>query len=148
TTFLATGTDNFIYSLALQDDGKILIGGDFGFVNQVIRERLGRLLPDGTLDQSFDPIPGPNRSIRAMELQESGRVFVAGLFTTITGTNRNHIARLNTDAKVDSTFHPGAGTDNPVYALLEQPDGKVVFGGEFSSYRGVTRRGIARANTN
>jgi uncharacterized delta-60 repeat protein len=148
TTFLAKGTDEFIYSSALQADGKILVGGDFHFVNDIVRNRLARLNSDGTLDASLDTGNGADSTIRSLLLEPDSRFFIGGLFTSIAGTNRNHIGRLNVDGKVDPTFNPGAGTDNPVFALAEQSDRHLLIGGNFSSYRGVTRNGIARVSTN
>ncbi len=47
---------------------------------------------------------------------------------------------------LDPTFDPLAGPDNWVYSMVEQPDGKVLIGGEFTSYNGVPRNRIARIN--
>lgn len=145
TTFQSQGADDFVYSLELQkDDGKILLGGDFHSLNGIPRNRLGRLNPDGTLDASFDTANGPNDTVRAIEQQPDGRILIAGLFSGIGPTNRNHLARLNINSTVDPTFNPGAGTDNPIYALAQQPDGRIVIVGDFGAYRGISRKGIAR----
>lgn len=148
TTFVSRGADDYIYKLALQQDGKILAGGDFRSINEVVRNRLARLNPDGSLDGTYDPGDGPNDSVRALELQSDSRLFVAGLFNSISGTPRNRLARLNVDSKLDPTFNPGAGTDNPIFGVAEQVDGKLVIVGSFSTYRGENRKGIARVNTN
>ncbi len=148
TTFNALGTDEFVYTLALQENGHLLVGGDFGFVNNIVRRRLARLQPDGTLDPSFDPVAGPNNSVRTITVERDGRILIGGLFSSINNTNRNYLARLNIDSNVDPTFNPGAGTDNPVYATVLQSDGKAIIGGDFATYRGVARSGIARVNTN
>lgn len=146
TTFTSSGADNLIYSVARQADGKLVVGGDFTFLNQVARKRLARLNIDGTLDASFDPSAGPDQAVRAITLQSDGRMNIAGFFETINSTNRNRLARLNFDASVDTTFNPGAGTDNPIYASALQPDGKLIVVGSFSAYRGVPRKGVARIN--
>lgn len=148
TTFEATGTDNYVYKVALQPDAKIIIGGDFQRVNEIVRNRLARLHPNGTLDASQVTGAGPNASVRALDLQANGRLFMAGLFTEVSGTPRNHLTRLNIDGRLDSTFDPGAGTDNDIYAAIEQPDGKFIVVGTFSTYRGEPRQHIARVGTN
>ena len=132
TEFLASGTDGFVYALALQREAgvlpvepNILLAGDFRFVNDVVRRRLARLIPSGALDPTFSPTLGPNNIIRSMTVENMGRIVIGGLFDNIDGINRNHVARLNIDSVVDPTFKPGAGTDNPVYATAVQTDGKV-----------------------
>src|SRR5207237_8010606 len=61
---------------------------------------------------------------------------------------RNHIARLETDGRVDQTLGDvGAGNFNFVFATSVQPDGKILIGGNFVTVLGVTRNNIARLNT-
>jgi uncharacterized delta-60 repeat protein len=89
------GPNNPIYTMALQRDGKILIGGGFDRVNGFIRNSLARLLPNGSLDSHFDPGAGADDRIRAMALQPDGRVLIAGSFTTYDNVMRIHVARVN-----------------------------------------------------
>jgi uncharacterized delta-60 repeat protein len=44
-------------------------------------------------------------------------------------------------------FNPGTGANNHVYAILRQPDGKILIGGEFTTYNNIPRNRIARLNT-
>jgi hypothetical protein len=67
------------------------------------------------------------------------------MFTTINGVNRNHIARLNANGTLDSTF--AINVSDWVYATALQPDGKIVVGGMFSAVEGVERANIARLST-
>src|SRR5206468_12110603 len=41
--------------LAVQTDGKIVVGGSFSTLNGQTRDYIGRLDPDGSLDASFNP---------------------------------------------------------------------------------------------
>ena len=147
-TFLAEGANDFIYSLAIQPDGRLLIGGDFTAVNNVLRNRLARLDTDGTLDPSFFAGAGPNGSVRAMQVQADGRILIAGSFTALNSTVRNYVARLVKDGGIDQTFDPGAGANNPIYAMIVQDDGSIVVGGDFSLIGPVARNGVARLSTN
>jgi len=152
TTFSSlAGPNSAVYALALQETNgteRVLIGGDFTTVNNVTRSRLARLLPDGNLDPTFDAGQGPNRPVRALALQPGGKILLGGFFTRIQGTNRAHIARLNFDGSLDAFFDPGAGTDNPVYAIGTLPDGRVVIGGGFTTFNDISRPGVAVLNTN
>jgi uncharacterized delta-60 repeat protein/uncharacterized repeat protein (TIGR01451 family) len=142
-----------VFALALQmtngiTDGRIVVAGDFTDFNQVVRNRLARLMTNGALDTSFDPGPGANDAIRAIAAQSDGRLVIGGFFTQVISTNRNRIARLNVDGSLDGSFNPGAGADNPVYAITLQPDGRILVGGAFSAFNSTNVPGIARLNTN
>ena len=137
-----------VYALSLQPDGRILIAGEFTNVNNVTRQRLARLTDTGVLDPTFDAAAGANAPIRAMTLQPDGKVLVGGAFSNVAGVNRSTIARLYQDGTLDAYFDPGAGADNPIYSIVVQPDNKILIGGAFANYNGVSRLGIARLNTN
>ena len=149
TTFSASAQANAaVYALALQPDGRVIMAGDFTLVNNVPRNHIARIKASGSLDNNFDIGPGANGSIRALALQPDGKLVIGGLFSVINSTNRNGIARLSTDGSLDAYFNPGAGADNPVYALAIQGDDKIVVGGSFATFNGVVRPGVVRLNTN
>lgn len=131
-----------VVSMAVQPDGKILIGGYFTTVGGVARRRLALLNADGTLDASFDP--NVNSGVTSMTLQEDGKVLIGGFFTTVGATARSHLARLNSDGTLDTGFNPGA--NEVVYSMAVQADGKTLLGGEFTTLGGATRNRIARLN--
>ena len=99
------------------------------------------------LDTSFNPGSGANNPITAVARQADGRIVIAGTFTEFNGIPRNRIARLNPDGSVDAAFNPGAGADDDINAVAIQPDGRIVIGGFFSQFNGVSRSGIARLQT-
>ena len=141
TTF-NPGADNIVQALALQPDGKILVGGSFtmlggGGIGTTIRNRLGRLHADGSLDADFNP--GANVGVNAVALQSDGKILVGGAFTTLggggTGTStRNRIGRLHADGTLDATFNPGANDTVNVFAV--QSDGQILVGGFFTGLGG------------
>ena len=152
------GANGFINTLAVQPDGKILVGGDFttlggGGMGISTRNRIGRLNSDGTLDANFDPgansifLPSPcNRMARFWSAERSPRLVAEELVPH----NANRIARLDRDGAVDLAFDPGAN-DYPL-ALKVQPDGKILVGGNFTTLGGggtgnTTRRNIGRLNS-
>lgn len=144
----------FVESIVLQPDGKILIGGSFNTVNGASRSCIARLNVSGTLDASFNPGLGAGPryeyqpSVYAVSVQSDGRVLIGGHFTTVNGTNRSGIARLNADGSLDGSFDPGTGATYDVYSVVLQSDGKVLIGGQFDSFNGINRNRIARLNTN
>jgi uncharacterized delta-60 repeat protein len=130
--------------LAVQPDGKILLGGFFTAVGGQERNHLGRLNPDGSVDGSFNP--GTDSSVFCVAVQPDGKILVAGDLNELAGQPRAKLGRLNADGTLDTGFNPGA--DSAVYALALQPDGKILLGGEFSTVGGQARNHIARLNAN
>ncbi len=137
-----------VYAIALQPDGKILIGGVFNTVLGVTRNNIARLNTDGTLDMAFNP--NANLDVRAIVVQADGRILVGGLFSSIGGQNFARLARLNLDGTLDTTFNPIIATvDNVIVcSIVVQPNGKILVGGVFTSVLGQTRNNIARLNSN
>lgn len=142
-----TGANARVASIALQSDGRVLIGGDFTAVNGTNRDGIARLNSDGSLDGGFNPAPGVNGSpnrVSAVAVQPDGKVLIGGDFTAINGTNRHHVARLQANGSLDTSFNPGTGTDARVRSIVLQPDGNVLIGGDFTSVNGVLRQYAAR----
>jgi uncharacterized delta-60 repeat protein len=155
-----TKFNNFVYAVAIQSDGKVLIGGDFtnygGFTN---RSRLVRLNPDGTLDTAFCAAAvdsgqfGTGSGIRTIVVQPDGKILVGGGFTTHAGvTNRNRLVRLNSDGTTDAVFSAAASDSNKfsneVWSIVVQPDNKVLVGGIFLAYGGFSGRNyLTRLNS-
>ncbi|MBN2146903.1 MAG: putative Ig domain-containing protein [Anaerolineales bacterium] len=141
------GPDGAVWDAALLADGKILIAGDFANVSSTSRGSVARLTSSGALDTTFDPGSGANAIVHALAVQEDGKVIVAGDFTTMDGVARARIARLNDDGSLDTTFDPGDGANDAIYALAIQSDGKIFVGGTFTTMDGVARARIARLNS-
>jgi uncharacterized delta-60 repeat protein len=134
-------------AVAVQADGKVIVGGYFIKVGEDTQWMLARYLPDGERDDSFDVGTTINGTILAVALQSDGQILIGGSFTTAGGGARAGIARLNPDGSLDSTFNPGTGFDGVVWTLAVQTDGKVLVGGSFSTFNGTTRSNFARLNT-
>jgi uncharacterized delta-60 repeat protein len=137
----------FVEAAALQSDGKIVIGGQFGQVSGTTRNDLARLNTDGSLDATFDPGTGVDGAIADLLVQPDGKIVIGGGFTQVGGTFRLNFAQLNTDGTVDTGFNPILGPELPVTSLALQPDGKIILGGAFSTFAGISRAGIARVGS-
>jgi uncharacterized delta-60 repeat protein len=71
--------------------------------------------------------PDANNAVWSIAVQTDGKILLGGEFTTISGTARNYIARLNADGSPDTGFNPNA--NGPVYSIAVQADGKILMGG-------------------
>ena len=138
------GADGEVLAVAVQADGKILIGGAFITFNGVTRPYLARLLTDGSLDTAFNPGLGPDQRVNAIAVQADGQILVGGEFSQVNGVARARVARLNPDGSLDGTFAPGTGANAAVRALLLLPDGSLLAGGSFTNFNGSARGGLAR----
>ena len=125
-------------AVAALSDGKTLIAGEFTNLHGAPRGHIARLNSDGTTDQSFmNGMAGANDTIYAMLVQPDGQILIGGAFTSVNGVSRNRIARLNPDGSLDATFQNGmGGTDQTVYTIALQPDGRVLISGEFEKING------------
>lgn len=133
--------NNVVSSIALQRDGKILVGGGFTTLlvgssqDSVTRNRVARLTQAGAVDAGFNP--NANNLVAQIIVQPDGRILLGGNFTTLqpndaeSATTRNYIARLYTDGTIESEFNPNP--NGKVSALGLQPNGRILVGGSFSS---------------
>jgi len=94
--------------MGAQPDDKMLIGGDFTIVNSVTHNRLARLCANGSVVSAFNS--EVDKQVGAIALQPNGKI-VIGKFTTVGGTARTHVARLNTNDSPDTAFDPGSGAE-------------------------------------
>ncbi|MBA3900533.1 MAG: delta-60 repeat domain-containing protein [Bacteroidetes bacterium] len=132
----ATGFDASVYSTAIQSDGEIIAGGAFGSFDGYYLNKIARLNTDGTRDNSFDPGSGfaGQGSVETVAIQSDGKIIVGGNITFFNGAPINRIARLNPNGSIDPNFYIGNGFNGKVLSIAVQNDGKIVVGGEFSSF--------------
>ncbi len=142
-----TGANGDVHAVAIQPDGKILIGGTFTQYAGTARNRIARLNTDGTLDLTFNPGTGCNGTVYAIAIQSDGKIVLGGAFTTYSGGPRNGMARLNANGSIDTGFTIGSGFGNGRVASISiQPNGFFVVGGTFTTFDGVGRNRILRLN--
>ena len=115
-----------VYAIAVQPDGKIVIGGAFAFVNGQPRTNIARLNLDGTLDMSFYPAAAGEtwNYVSSLLLESNGKIVLAGQFGALNGEPRNGLGRLNADGTLDTGFNPGSYASG--YELGIQADGKII----------------------
>ena len=139
--------------MAVQPDHNILIGGNVmlgGINNGIVR-----LTPTGAVDGTYklaeftSATPDGAVSIGSILVQADGKIVVGGLFNAYGGVTRNNLLRLNPDGSLDTTFDPGAGSSGGdeggiIEALALDLNGRLLVGGDFTSFDGSTYNGIAR----
>ena len=141
TSFTTSSTVLGINSLAVQPDGKVLVGGQFTAVGGTPQAALARLNANGTNDTGF-LAPFYYNSVNTIQLQPNGRILAGG---NLYGQGTpNHLVRLLPSGQVDSSYGTTAVPNNGLSSLLIQPDGKLVLSGGFTTIGGQAASGVAR----
>lgn len=140
-------------AVAIQSDGKVVIGGGSTLINGVSGYTwLARFNTDGTIDTGFTPpvYASSNRNITGIEVLPDGKIVITGRFTLGSGeTQTINVARLNADGTLDTDYRTGGGLATETTATLAlHPDsgGRFIVTGNFTAIGGVSKRMIARYN--
>lgn len=140
-----------VAALAVQSDGKILLGGyQFNHYDGTMVSTLVRIESDGKIDNDFVNAYGgtntPLAKITSIVIQPDGKILFTGGW---------YLNRLLPDGSQDTDFVFGIGTSDTVSfqggdinAVALQPDGKIIIAGSFIKYHDVStnRHRIVRLN--
>jgi uncharacterized delta-60 repeat protein len=145
TTFSAT-LDYSGQAVAVQPDGKTLVGGFFTATNGQASGSLVRLNPNGTTDPTFAANSSFPSSVNRITLQSNGRIVVGGSFQ-IANTSRG-LVRLLPDGGVDTTFAVGNGwgSSGQTYDLEVTSSGTIWAAGSATTFNGQTVNYLAVFN--
>lgn len=136
-----------VRAIALQTDGKIVIGGEF-LTNQTAPQtkNFARLNANGTIDTTFDNHGTPDLEVvYGVAIEEDEQILAAGSFDTIGGVISPRLARVNPDGSIDQN-HVAINIQAVPFALRLQPGGKILLGQTSGEINGQERNGIARLN--
>ena len=135
-----------VYTLALQPDNSLLVGGEFSRFNGNVRINLLRVQPNGNLDSAFRIGGAAEDKINTIAFQKDSMILAGGAFRSYNGDNYSGIVRLFKDGSADSTFRPGF--NNYVDKITVQPDGKILVGGGFTRCGNTNSSYLIRLNRN
>lgn len=139
-----TGNNDYLQSSVRQPDGKIVVSGDRGNENCLVRYNI-----DGSLDQTFGNIYSSVKGVACsgfgsstyydVLLQPDGKIVAVGAYNIASGDRYTVVLRYNTDGSLDTTFasdgsfiYSQNGGDDYSIAGAIQPDGKIVVGGKMN----------------
>jgi uncharacterized delta-60 repeat protein len=145
------GFNSTAFVSSVQSDGKIYYGGVFVTYQGLSAPRIIRLNTDGSIDNSFVLGAGFSFTIDSIKIQSNGKIVVGGGFATYQGTSCQGIVRLESNGSVDAGFLTGLGNNfgvgegtNDVVVLSS---GKILCGGNFTTYGGTALPKICRLNS-
>ena len=141
--FNPNGVDT-LHALAIQEDGKIIVGGDVQVGSyaglRMVDFGLARLSPEGELDLSFNQsgkqityfVQPAASTLWALTIQADGKIVAVGDASIV---NALGVARYNTDGSLDMSFGEEGKKITPCGKTCHwegvglQPDGKIVAAG-------------------
>ena len=129
-------------AIALQSDGKIVIGGEISSLAGILR-----LMPNGTLDSSFGNggtitinVPtglGGGVQVIGVAIQTDDKILAGISIINSDGTESFNLARLNPSGNLDASFGSGGlvttlpfGQQRSPTVLALQADGKTILAGD------------------
>ncbi|MBN8728128.1 MAG: delta-60 repeat domain-containing protein [Xanthomonadales bacterium] len=101
-------TTGWVYTIAPQADGKLVVGGGFTSVNGVPRGYVARFNGDGSLDTGFGDL-GASWTVYGLTLQPDGRLLMVGRFTDIGGMPIPYLARTLPLGPAQQSLNVGGG---------------------------------------
>ena len=144
-----TGFNERVFSVNLQPDGKIVVGGYFTSYNGVNCNRIVRLNNDGSIDNSFNIGSGFDYDVLAVKLQPDESILVGGRFSNYNGTSQKKIVRLSKNGSFDPNFIVPAFFDGDITSMTIQGDGKIIIAGRFVYLnQQINTKNIERLNKN
>ncbi|MEP6793802.1 MAG: hypothetical protein ABJB16_05705, partial [Saprospiraceae bacterium] len=130
-------------SLAIQSDGKLVVGGYVGNANESFDQFfIARFLPNGAHDTGFDgdgfvitTVGETYTNVASVLIQPDGKIIAAG-YATFDSLESITVVRYLPNGALDHTFHQDgishitiAGANAAGTGAILQPDGKIVVGG-------------------
>jgi len=132
---------NRVSALAIQSDGKVLVGSDFGLGVRRLKADFSGTDPAFTGGDAYG-------AVYALAVRDN-KIFVAGDFSKYDNVDVPGLVRLNDDGSIDGSFNPPAFLDdvsNPgkLHSVTPLSSGSVLVGGYFQTVGGETRLALVR----
>jgi len=144
---IGTGFSNTVYSLQVQPDDKIVVGGTFSSYSGSSNNYLVRLNSNGTKDTTFQIGTGFSNYVYKVFLQSDNKILVGGNFTSYSGSSNNYLVRLNSNGSVDTTFNIGTGVNGSAFpaGISQDQSGSIHHGNSaMTSYSGSSVTGYVK----
>jgi uncharacterized delta-60 repeat protein len=149
TTFnMGSGVNSSINASAIDENGKILIGGAFTSYSGSSQFYITRINTDGTRDATFNigsGITGTSPNVYTILPVSQSKILVGGNFDSYSGSVVNDLIRINSNGTRDTTFQ-NPRFNSLVYTVATQSDNKIIVGGAFTN-QGYSEPYLAKLNS-
>ncbi|MBK6752101.1 MAG: delta-60 repeat domain-containing protein [Flavobacteriales bacterium] len=138
-----SGFDQEVEHIALRPDGRIVVSGRFTNYQGTPRARVAQLLPDGSLDTSFDT--GSNGLWGPIAIAADGSLLNGGSIPGVPSTAG--IRRFSEQGTLDLSYQNGHAPANSTIKAMALDVDRLYVGGWFTELSGIGRNRITRVNT-
>ena len=135
-----------VYVSKQQADGKMIIAGNFEYVNGARRSAVARLNIDGSLDNTFDLSHLIDGYVYAVLIRADGKIVIGGNYITHGSFSGAYLTRINADGSFDKNLNPTSFLIQAIYGLDSQSDGKIVATGDIRNLDFTGRFAAIRTN--
>ncbi len=136
-----------VYSMALQKDNKIVLGGTFKSYNGHASVGLVRLNADGTYDSTFT-VAGFDDYVNSVTVDTNNKILVGGGFAHYGLQACGGIVSLNENGSMNGSFVAGTGFNNGVARIVMLPDNNLLVMHRSSYYNNKKITGMVRLFNN
>ncbi len=138
---IGTNAGGIVAAIAAQSDGSVVVGGLFSSINNVPRNNIARLKPDGSVDMTWNP--NADQEVRALAVSAS-TIYVGGNFSSIGGQPRAFLAAIDANSGQATGWNPAPNLPS-VEALAISDDRNTVYAGGFFTQIGALPRNYIAA---
>ncbi len=135
--------DGYVYTLALDANDDVFVGGSFSSVDGQPRQYLAKVSGQlGTVDPIWNP--AADNIVDKLVVHDSGIVIAAGGFDQVGGQSRHRLAKLSStgSGQADPLWDPSP--DFQIYDMVVSESGAIYLAGTFTVIGGQMRRGLAK----
>jgi len=144
TFSIGTGFNGIVRTIEIDNNNKILVGGDFTTYTGSTNNYFIRLNTDGSKDTTLNIGNGFGNAVYTITKDSTNKYYLGGTFTTFTGTSYNRLISLNDNGTVNTNFGIGTGFNSTVESIVVDNSNNLYVGGWFSTYSGNSNIGIIK----
>ena len=141
---LLPNTAGQIVALASSPGGELVYIATAGTVQGVYATGVGADVA-GFAVTATGSVDGGNNGIRALAVDASGLIYIAGAFAFIDAQSRNGLARVDSSGVLDAAWKPSANSTVSTLAV-DSAGGLIYLGGAFVNLGGAPHLRVARAS--
>jgi uncharacterized delta-60 repeat protein len=139
-------SDPFVFQVALQNDGKILITGNFTTYNGINVNGIARINYDGSWDPTFQIGSGLSTWGRSIQVLPNNQIIATGWFDNYCNSRHDRIVLINPDGSPDNSFLPSFGDRTSIYTAAKLANGQYIVAGNSKNEFGLFQEKIRRLN--